>query len=64
MQGGYIHENGEYTQENTIVLTFIGVPRRTIDEIAEDLCVFFRQESVLVTSSLVQSRMVSGTVDA
>lgn len=56
--GGYIHESGEFTQENSLVLTLIGVEERTVDEIAKDLCVFFRQESVLVTHSTVRSKLI------
>ena len=46
-QGGYIHDNGEYTQENTLSLTLIGVEPEVIKEIAQDLCVFFNQEPVI-----------------
>ncbi|MCR4949740.1 MAG: DUF3574 domain-containing protein [Solobacterium sp.] len=55
IQGGYIHENGEYTEENTLVLSLIGVERELIEEIAKDLCVFFHQESVLITSDEVET---------
>ena len=63
VKGGYIHDDGEYTEENTIVLTFIDAPQKAVDEIAEDLCVFFRQESVLITSSLIQSRTIRRIAD-
>lgn len=56
--GGYIHDNGEYTEERTIVLAFIDVEGDTIDEIAKDLCTLFRQETVLVTSGPVQARLI------
>ena len=55
MEGGYIHENGDYMQENTLLLSLIGVERDVINEIAKDLCVFFRQESVLITSGEVEA---------
>jgi len=58
VNGGYIHENGEYTEENTIALTFIDVDQDTVDKIARDLCAFFRQESVLVTTDRVRARMI------
>ena len=58
IQGGYIHESGEYTQENTLVLSLIGVERQTVEEIARDLCVFFHQESVLITCGEIQSYSV------
>ena len=47
-QGGYIHEDGTYTQENTIVLSLIDADETVIEEIAKDLCAFFHQESVLI----------------
>lgn len=47
-QGGYLHENGVYTQENSAVLTLIGASREDVNAIAADLCCFFNQESVLV----------------
>ena len=58
INGGYIHDDGEYTEENTIVLTFIDVSQEVIDEIAKDLCAFFRQESVLITTSSIQARTI------
>ena len=58
IEGGYIHDSGEYTEERTIVLTFIGVDHDTVDNIAHDLCAFFHQESVLVTTSNLQVRFV------
>ncbi len=50
-EGGYFHENGDYTQEHTLVLSLIDVEETTAEEIAKDLCVFFHQESVLLTSA-------------
>ena len=49
--GGYFHEDGRYTEENTLALMLMDVPQETVTEIAKDLCAFFRQESVMVTSS-------------
>ena len=54
-EGGYFHENGEFTRENTLVLTLIDAEKTLVDEIARDLCVFFHQESVLVTEDRVQA---------
>ena len=31
IEGGYIHESGEYTQEKTLVLSLIGTERSLID---------------------------------
>lgn len=51
VNGGYFHDDGRYTEENTLVLMLLGVPEEVVMEIAKDLCAFFDQESVLVTSS-------------
>ena len=59
IEGGYIHESGEYTQEKTLVLSLIGTERSLIEEIARDLCAFFHQESVLITSGEVESYFIS-----
>lgn len=48
INGGYIHHDGSYTDENTLELTLLNVPEEKVMEIAQDLCVFFRQESVMV----------------
>ena len=61
-EGGYIHENGEYTRETTLVLTLIDADKITINEIAKDLCSFFHQESVLITEGLVRAYYVSETL--
>lgn len=58
-EGGYIHENGEYTRETTLVLTLIDVKRNTVNEIEKDLCSFFHQESVLITEDIVRTYYVS-----
>ena len=57
-QGGYMHENGQYTEELTLVLSFIDVPNETIDEIAKDLCVFFHQESVMITEEKIRAYFI------
>ena len=60
--GGYIHESGEFTQENSLVLTLIGVEETIVDEIAKDLCAFFHHESVLVTHSAVRSKQIKENI--
>ena len=62
-EGGYIHENGEYTRETTLVLTLIDVKRNTVNEIAKDLCSFFHQESVLITEDIVRTYYVSESLE-
>ena len=62
-EGGYIHENGEYTRETTLVLTLIDADKNIVSEIAKDLCTFFHQESVLITEGIVRAYYVSETLD-
>ena len=42
-EGGYIYENGEYARETSLVLTLIDVEKAVVNDIAKDLCAFFRQ---------------------
>lgn len=57
-QGGYMHADGQYTEEVSLILSLIDVDAETINAIAEDLCVFFRQESVLITEDRVRAYYV------
>ena len=61
-QGGYFHEDGRYTQETTLVLSLIDADKTVVNEIAKDLCVFFRQESVMITENLVRSYYIKETL--
>ena len=58
-QGGYMHENGQYTQEQSLVISLIDVGAEIIQEIAKDLCVFFNQESVMITENPVNVYFIS-----
>ncbi len=58
-QGGYIHEDGQYTEELTLVISLIDVDKKIINEIAKDLCVFFHQESVLITEDRVRAYYIN-----
>ena len=51
IHGGYFHEDGRYTEENTLSLMLMDVAENKAMEIARDLCAFFHQESVMVTFS-------------
>lgn len=51
IEGGYFHENGTYVEETTLALLLMDTPEEIVIEIAKDLCGFFHQESVMVTSS-------------
>ena len=57
-QGGYFFEDGSYVQETTLVLSLIDADVDTVNEIAKDLCVFSRQESVLITENKVRSYFI------
>ncbi|MBR0130271.1 MAG: hypothetical protein IJM08_03085 [Firmicutes bacterium] len=57
-QGGYFHDDGQYTQETTLVLSLIDAESKTVGEIAKDLCVFFNQESVLITENNVKAYFI------
>ena len=59
IEGGYIHESGEYTQEVPLMLSLIDVEDGIINEIAKDLCFFFNQESVLITKGEVETFTVT-----
>ena len=61
-QGGYIHENGEYTEESTLVISLIDADQERINEIAQDLCVFFHQESVLITEDQIRAHFIKPTM--
>ena len=58
--GGYYHEDGEYTEEKTLVLMMIDVEQERVKEISEELCSLFHQESVLVTEDRVRGYFVKG----
>jgi len=51
INGGYFHEDGRYTEEKTLMLRLIDVSEEIVTELAKDICAFFNQESVMVTSS-------------
>ena len=61
-EGGYFHDDGEYTEETSLVLILIDADPVIVREIAMDLCVFFHQESVMITESLVQAYFIRPTV--
>ena len=58
-EGGFFHENGEYTQEQTLVLSLIDVDKQVAEAIAKDLCAFFHQDNVLITECMVRAYYVT-----
>lgn len=61
-EGGYMHEDGRYTEELTLIISMIDVERETVNEIARDLCDFFHQESVMITEDRVRAYYVNNSV--
>ena len=53
IEGGYYHDDGTWVDENTLLITLIGTPQKTVYEIAKDVCSFFNQESVMITCNPV-----------
>ena len=58
--GGYYHDDGEYTEETSFVLVLINADQEVVKEIANDLCSFFRQESVLITEKQIEGYFICG----
>ena len=57
-EGGYYHDDGEYTEETSLVLALIDADPVIVKEIAKDLCAFFHQESVLVTQTRIDGQFI------
>ena len=57
-EGGYFHDDGTFTQETSVILSLIDADRDVITEMAKDLCVFFNQESVMVTEGEVNTYFI------
>ena len=54
IEGGYFHDDGSWVEENTLLITLIGTPKRTVYETARDVCTLFNQESVMITGTSVR----------
>ena len=57
-EGGYYHEDGQYTEETSLVLVLIDTDREKVQGIAKDVCTLFHQESVLVTENVIDGRFI------
>ena len=57
-EGGYYHDDGEYTEETSLVLVLIDADPEVVQKIAKDLCAYFHQESVLITENHVDGCFV------
>lgn len=62
LDGGYIHDNGDFVLEKSICIAFINPDEMVVDEIAKDLCAFLNQESVMVTIDEVECYMVTNSI--
>ena len=62
VDGSYFHDDGTYVNETTLVLTMFGADDGTVQEIAKDLCAFFHQESVMVTSAPTEAVFVRNRI--
>ena len=60
INGGYVHDNGDYAEETSLHITLLDQPKETVNEIAKDLCTFFNQESVMITHSSVKMYYIHG----
>lgn len=57
-EGGYFHEDGDYVEEQTLVITLIDSAKSVSEAVAKELCALFHQEKVLITESMVRSSYV------
>lgn len=57
-RGGYFHDDGEFIEENSLVLVLLDADPDTVQNIAKDLCTFFNQESVLITQGHVDGYFI------
>lgn len=61
--GGYIHSNGTYINEKSLVISIIDPDdENMIDEISRDLCAFFNQECVSVMCENVEYYFVHDSI--
>ncbi len=61
MEGGYFHQDGAWVDENSLLITLLGAPRKTVYDIANDVCNAFNQESVIITcTSVLDFTIASG----
>lgn len=62
-EGGYFHENGDYTQERILLISLMDADKQIAEAIAKDLCAFFHQESVMVTESVVNVSFIKDNLN-
>ena len=60
LEGRLGAENAQAVQDELMGAAFIDVADEVIGKIANDLCTYFHQETVLVTSGPVKARVIRG----
>ena len=53
IEGGYFYDDGTWVEEHSLLITLIGVSRKTAYAIARNVCSSFHQESVMITCATV-----------
>ena len=61
--GGYFHADGTYVEENSLALMLMDVEESTVDAVAQDLCAFFNQESVMVTKTPAEIKFIKDSLE-
>lgn len=62
VNGGYYHEDGSYIEEDSDVVTLIGITEEEAKEIAKDLCAFLNQESVMFVKDEIEYEFISDRI--
>lgn len=58
-EGGYYHDDGEYTEETSLVLILIDAEKSTVKQLSKEICGLFCQESVLVTENIIDGYFIN-----
>jgi len=52
--GGYIYQDGEFENEGSLCFVILDEPEEKIRQLAEDMCIWLNQESILITRQEVE----------
>lgn len=58
MSGGYLYSDGEFTIENGVCLSFIGIDEESAIRLTKALKMFMNQENCLILKSKLESRIM------
>jgi len=53
--GGYVYLNGDFENESSLCFVILDEPEEKIQNLAEDMCIWLNQESILITTQEVES---------